>query len=146
MTLRMTLSDRFKASRPTPKAPSNSGLGGITIGLPTRWANAFPTALFSHSPLQKHLLPDRALSFDFRKVVLGDGINQAGENVVASLALLLGNADVGIDERRTGCLEFHRSGCTQCDLCDIRDIDPQVALGRSSRNEPVPAEQALFIA
>jgi hypothetical protein len=51
-------------------------------------------AVESHTSLQEHFIPDRALSFHFREVVLGDCIDQAGKNVLAPLALLLRDADV----------------------------------------------------
>ena len=37
-------------AEPTPSAPSNSGLGGITTGRPTLWAKAWPTARFRATP------------------------------------------------------------------------------------------------
>jgi hypothetical protein len=78
--------------------------------------------------LQKYLFPNRALSFYFREVVFSDCIHQAGEDVVAPLALLLGDADVGIDECRASGFEFNRRRRSQRKVCDVADIDPKIAL------------------
>ena len=67
--------------------------------------------------MQQHLFADWAQPFDFGEVVVGDGINQPGKNIVALPALLLGDANAGVDERRAGGFEFDRRGRGYRDIC-----------------------------
>ena len=141
------LLDRSRASKSYPKSSEQ-----LRVGWDHDWASdamgerISDRPVQSHPSLQEYLLADRALPFDFREVVFGDCVYQPRKNVVVPLALLLGDANVGIDERRASRLEFHRRRSSQCDVGDLRHTDPEITWALSSRKEPVPAEQALFIA
>jgi len=69
----------------------------------------------------------------------------AAEREAPSCDLETVDAAVHRAERRTRGLEMSGFRRGKSDVGDLRDEDPQV-WALSSRNEPVPAEQALFIA
>ena len=79
--------------------------------------------------LQKNLFADRALAFDFREIIRSDGIDQSGDDVLARVTLLLGDANVGVDEGRAGRFELHRRRRGQREVGDVGHLDAEIALG-----------------
>ncbi len=65
-------------------------------------------AVQRYTALQEHLFAHGTRALDLGEIVCSNGVDQAGHNVFTRLALLEGDADVGIDERRAGRLELHR--------------------------------------
>ena len=79
--------------------------------------------------LQEDFLSHVARSLDAIQIISGNGIDETGDDVVAGMALLLGETNVGIDEGRAGRLEMHRGGGGQRQVGDVRDADAEVAMG-----------------
>ena len=82
-----------------------------------------------NAALQEYLFAHDPRTLDLGEIVCGDGVDQAGDDVFARLALLERDADVGIDERRAGCLELHRGLCGKRGPGDFQHRDAEVPLG-----------------
>jgi len=87
------------------------------------------SAVQRNATLEEHLLPHRARTLDPSKVVAGDRIHQSRDDIVARATLLESDADVGVDERRTGRFEVHRGFGGLRNASDVTDADAQIALG-----------------
>ena len=132
----------------TPSAPSSSGLGGITtVPADALGEGMADGAVEGDAALQENFLARRRVALDSVEVIGGDGVDEAGDDVLARLPLLQGDADVGVDEGGAGRLELDRRRRPQRDVGDLRDVRCRDRRGRFPREtSPVPAEQALFIA
>ena len=86
-------------------------------------------AVQGNAALQEHFLAHDPRPLDLGEIVRGDRIDQPGDDVLARLALLECDADVGIDERRAGRLELHRGRCGERGPGDLRHRDAEVPLG-----------------
>ena len=83
----------------------------------------------SDAPLQENLLAYIAGTLDAVEIIVGDGVNQAGDDVLARLAFLQGDADIGVDECRAGRLELHGGGSGEREIGDLRNIHAEIAVG-----------------
>ena len=94
-----------------PSAPSNSGFERNHNLPPDAVGEGMPDgAVQCDTALEEHFPAHGALSFDLGEVIGSDGIDQPGDDVFARVPLLLGKADIRVDERRAGRLELHGGG------------------------------------
>ena len=86
-------------------------------------------AIESYAALQENFLADAARALHSVEIIAGDGVNQAGDDVLAGLSFLQRDADIGVDECGAGRLELHRLGGSQCEIGDLRDVHAKIAVG-----------------
>jgi len=85
-------------------------------------------AIQRYAALQKNFLADIAGSLDAVEIIAGDGVNQSGDDVLARVAFLQGDPDIGVDERRAGRLELHGRGSGQCEVGNFSNVHAEIAV------------------
>lgn len=95
-----------------------------------------------HAALEEHLPPHGAGAFDLGQVVVHDGVDQPGGDVLARVAFLHRGPDVRVDEGRTGRLELDGVLGPQGYLTDLLQRQAQVALGALLQERARPGRSA----